>query len=111
MIEPDTNDVDMAESSDSDAEPERASPVRTQENTGPPVDANKPVAINSVVGTPWCVVWTGDARSFFYNAVNKESHWVMPEELKDNEQVEKLLSTPPESKGTISEVGVVYPSV
>ena len=62
-------------------------------------DANKPVAINSVVGTPWCVVWTGDMRSFFYNAVSKESHWIMPEELKDNEQVEKLLEQPPKQKG------------
>ena len=68
-----------------------------------PEDANKPVAINSVIGTPWCVVWTGDSRSFFYNAVSKESHWVMPEELKDNEQVEKLLSQPPKPKGRKTE--------
>jgi len=101
--EPETtesHDVEMQEDSESDKEetqPTKQPEEKKEETT--PADANKPVAINSVIGTPWCVVWTGDNRSFFYNAVSKESHWVMPEELKDNPQVEKLLEEPPKPKG------------
>ena len=43
-------------------------------------------------------MWTGDDRAFFYNAVNKESHWVKPEELKGNEAVNTLLANPPNKK-------------
>ena len=70
-----------------------------QEETTPSTgaDANKPVAINSIIGTTWCVVWTGDSRSFFYNSLTKESHWVMPDELQNNLQVQKLLANPPKS--------------
>ena len=103
MAEPETtesHDVEMQEDSGSDKEeaPPTQQPEEKKEETTPG-DANKPVAINSVIGTPWCVVWTGDNRSFFYNAVSKESHWVMPDELKDNPQVEKLLEEPPKPKG------------
>ena len=96
-----SHDVEMQEESESEKEEEEKEtrqPEEKKEET-PAGDANKPVAINSVIGTPWCVVWTGDNRSFFYNAVSKESHWVMPEELKDNPQVEKLLAEPPKPKG------------
>ncbi|XP_063680659.1 transcription elongation regulator 1-like isoform X3 [Bolinopsis microptera] len=95
-----SHDVEMQEDSESDREeaPPSQQPEEKREEVAPG-DSNKPVAINSVIGTPWCVVWTGDNRSFFYNAVSKESHWVMPDELKDNPQVEKLLTEPPKPKG------------
>lgn len=95
-----STDVEMQEDSGSEREEESQPPQQPEEKReeAAPGDANKPVAINSVIGTPWCVVWTGDNRSFFYNAVSKESHWVMPDELKDNPQVEKLLSEPPKPK-------------
>ena len=30
-------------------------------------DKSRPMSSTPVPGTPWCVVWTGDSRSFFYN--------------------------------------------
>ena len=116
-----SNDVNMKESDEEEEEEEEEEEKRSdakpaeqpkKEQIGgggigePAKDANKPVAINSVMGTPWCVVWTGDMRSFFYNAVSKESHWVMPDELKGNAEVVKLLKSPPnKSNGKL----IVFP--
>uniref|UniRef100_A0A8C9V5R3 Transcription elongation regulator 1 n=1 Tax=Scleropages formosus TaxID=113540 RepID=A0A8C9V5R3_SCLFO len=41
----------------------------------------KPVATTPIPGTPWCVVWTGDDRVFFYNPTTRLSMWDRPEEL------------------------------
>merc|ERR1712038_721134 len=46
-----------------------------------PQDKSKPVSSTPVSGTPWCVVWTGDNRSFFYNPTTKKSVWERPPEL------------------------------
>ena len=32
-----------------------------------PADKSRPVSSTPVHGTPWCVVWTGDNKAFFYN--------------------------------------------
>ena len=98
--EPDLGKQQQEEEKREEAEPQ-IEERKMEDEEKPAADANKPVAINSVVGTPWCVVWTGDMRSFFYNAVSKESHWIMPDELKDNEQVDKLLEQPPKQKGRV----------
>ena len=42
-------------------------------------------------GTPWSVVWTTDGRQFFFDVTSRVSLWIMPEELKDNPQLEKIL--------------------
>ncbi|NXB46020.1 TCRGL protein, partial [Leucopsar rothschildi] len=36
---------------------------------------NKPVASTPVPGSPWCVVWTGDDRVFFFNPSMQLSVW------------------------------------
>merc|ERR1719259_481291 len=60
-------------------------------------DLMKPVWSLPVSGTPWCVVWTGEAKTFFYNPTSKVSVWERPADLVDHADVEKMLANlPPE---------------
>ncbi|VDL92502.1 unnamed protein product [Schistocephalus solidus] len=58
-------------------------------------DASRPISSTPVSGTPWCVVWTGDGRVFFFNPSQRSSVWETPDELKGRADVEKLLEKPP----------------
>ncbi|KAH9363184.1 hypothetical protein HPB48_011848 [Haemaphysalis longicornis] len=67
-----------------------------------PQDKTKPVSSTPVPGTPWCVVWTGDGRVFFFNPSTRTSVWERPPELKKRADVDKMVQTPPvqpEAKG------------
>ena len=46
-----------------------------------PLDKTRPIASTPISGTPWCVVWTGDARVFFYCPSTRTSVWERPEDL------------------------------
>ncbi|XP_062856994.1 transcription elongation regulator 1a isoform X2 [Trichomycterus rosablanca] len=59
----------------------------------------KPVATNPIPGTPWCVVWTGDDRVFFYNPTTRLSMWERPEELVGRADVDKNIQEPPHKRG------------
>uniref|UniRef100_A0A915KH10 Transcription elongation regulator 1 n=1 Tax=Romanomermis culicivorax TaxID=13658 RepID=A0A915KH10_ROMCU len=59
-------------------------------------DKSRPISSNPVVGTPWCVVWTGDLKVFFYNPSTRTSVWERPPELYGRPDVELLLSKPPD---------------
>ena len=59
-----------------------------------PKDKGRPVSSTPVPGTPWCVVWTGDSRSFFFNPSNKQSVWEKPAELVGRSDVAKMLESP-----------------
>ena len=52
-----------------------------------------------VSGTPWMVVWTSDRRQFFFDVTSRVSLWIMPEELKDNPLVEKIIDDGPDGEG------------
>jgi transcription elongation regulator 1 len=54
-------------------------------------DKSKPVSSSPVTGTPWCVVWTGDNRVFFYNPTTKTSVWERPPELTGRADVSEML--------------------
>ncbi|XP_016307321.1 transcription elongation regulator 1 [Sinocyclocheilus anshuiensis] len=54
----------------------------------------KPVATNPIPGTPWCVVWTGDDRVFYYNPTTRLSMWDRPEELVGRADVDKYIQEP-----------------
>uniref|UniRef100_A0A8C9VCA3 Transcription elongation regulator 1 n=1 Tax=Scleropages formosus TaxID=113540 RepID=A0A8C9VCA3_SCLFO len=54
----------------------------------------KPVATTPIPGTPWCVVWTGDDRVFFYNPTTRLSMWDRPEELIGRADVDKNIQEP-----------------
>jgi len=57
------------------------------------------VSSTPVAGTPWCVVWTGDGRVFFYNPSKRQSVWECPEDLQGREDVTKLMQSAPEADG------------
>merc|ERR1719211_144277 len=57
-------------------------------------DKSRPTSSTPVPGTPWCVVWTGDTRSFFFNPSNKQSVWEKPAELVGRSDVAKMLESP-----------------
>ncbi|XP_048884083.1 transcription elongation regulator 1a isoform X2 [Brienomyrus brachyistius] len=59
----------------------------------------KPVATTPIPGTPWCVVWTGDDRVFFYNPTTRLSMWDRPEELMGRADVDKNIQEPPHKRG------------
>uniref|UniRef100_A0A4W3JXE6 Transcription elongation regulator 1 n=1 Tax=Callorhinchus milii TaxID=7868 RepID=A0A4W3JXE6_CALMI len=63
----------------------------------------KPVATTPVPGTPWCVVWTGDERVFYYNPTTRLSMWDRPDELVGRADVDKIIQEPPHKKSTEDE--------
>ena len=76
---------------------------KTKEKTEEEKAAEKarPVSSTPVPGTPWCVVWTGDFRVFFYNPSTRTSLWERPEELAGRADVDKIVQKQPDgSKGT-----------
>ncbi|XP_055037163.2 transcription elongation regulator 1 [Misgurnus anguillicaudatus] len=60
----------------------------------------RPVATNPIPGTPWCVVWTGDDRVFYYNPTTRLSMWVKPDELVGRSDVDKYVQEPPHKRGS-----------
>uniref|UniRef100_A0A182P604 Transcription elongation regulator 1 n=1 Tax=Anopheles epiroticus TaxID=199890 RepID=A0A182P604_9DIPT len=61
-----------------------------------PQDKSRPISSTPISGTPWCVVWTGDGRVFFYNPSTRTSVWERPEELKERADVDKAVLVPPQ---------------
>ncbi|EFP07631.1 CRE-TCER-1 protein [Caenorhabditis remanei] len=61
-------------------------------------DSTRPVSSTPVSGTPWCVVWTGDSKVFFYNPSTKTSVWERPPDTYGREDVDKLVQNPPTPK-------------
>ena len=55
-------------------------------------------------GTPWCVVWTGDGRVFFYNPSSRISVWERPDELIGRMDVEKMTAGPPETSNSTNKI-------
>ncbi|XP_023246814.1 transcription elongation regulator 1 [Copidosoma floridanum] len=81
----------------------------TKEVSTKPQDKSRPVSSTPVPGTPWCVVWTGDARVFYYNPSSRISVWERPDILYARADVDKMVSTPPDqlaSSGTSVKVEV-----
>lgn len=58
-------------------------------------DKSRPVSSTPIPGTPWCVVWTGNGRVFFFNPSSRKSVWEKPDELKGRADVDKLIQVPP----------------
>jgi len=59
-----------------------------------PQDESGPVSSTPVPGTPWCVVWTGDNKSFFFNPTTKKSVWDRPADLVGRADVKEMLKSP-----------------
>ncbi|NWT92001.1 TCRGL protein, partial [Urocynchramus pylzowi] len=61
-------------------------------------NGNKPVASAPVPGSPWCVVWTGDDRVFFFNPTMQLSVWERPLDLRHRGDIKRLLEDPPHKR-------------
>ncbi|XP_042557396.1 transcription elongation regulator 1-like protein [Dipodomys spectabilis] len=83
---------------------------------------NRPVASTPVPGSPWCVVWTGDDRVFFFNPTMQLSVWEKPVDLKNRGDLKRIIEDPPHkrklkasttdsSDGSISDDGLEDPSL
>ncbi|KAJ1141368.1 hypothetical protein NDU88_007701, partial [Pleurodeles waltl] len=59
---------------------------------------NKPVASSPVPGSPWCIVWTGDDRVFFFNPQMQLSVWEKPLDLKNRGDIIKMIEDPPHKR-------------
>ncbi len=73
------------------AAPAAAATTTTTATTMSAADKSKPVSSSPVSGTPWCVVWTGDNRVFFYNPTTKTSVWERPPELVGRSDVSEMM--------------------
>ncbi|XP_042364085.1 transcription elongation regulator 1-like protein [Plectropomus leopardus] len=56
-----------------------------------------PVASTPVPGSPWCVVWTGDDRVFFFNPTIHLSVWERPGELIGRD-ISCIIDDPPHKR-------------
>ncbi|RWS06816.1 hypothetical protein B4U79_04823 [Dinothrombium tinctorium] len=84
--------------SESKPEEKKEKPLEEKLNEKKPEqqrDKSKPVSNTPVPGTPWCVVWTGDNRVFFFNPSTRTSVWERPAELRNRPDVDKLVKNPP----------------
>ncbi|NXT67133.1 TCRGL protein, partial [Chaetops frenatus] len=61
-------------------------------------NGNKPVASTPVPGSPWCLVWTGDDRVFFFNPSMQLSVWERPLDLRHRGDIKRLLEDPPHKR-------------
>ncbi|XP_066457291.1 transcription elongation regulator 1-like protein [Eleutherodactylus coqui] len=59
---------------------------------------NKPVASTPVPGSPWCVVWTGDDKVFFFNPTIQLSVWDKPIDLKNRVDINRIIEDPPHKR-------------
>ncbi|XP_029466584.1 transcription elongation regulator 1-like protein [Rhinatrema bivittatum] len=59
---------------------------------------NKPVASTPVPGSPWCIVWTGDDRVFFFNPKMQLSVWEKPMDLKNRGDIIRIIEDPPHKR-------------
>ncbi|XP_059181362.1 transcription elongation regulator 1-like protein [Centropristis striata] len=57
----------------------------------------RPVASTPVPGSPWCVVWTGDDRVFFFNPTIHLSVWERPGELIGRD-ISGIIEDPPHKR-------------
>ncbi|XP_069543520.1 transcription elongation regulator 1-like protein isoform X2 [Brachyistius frenatus] len=57
----------------------------------------RPVASTPVPGSPWCVVWTGDDRVFFFNPTIHLSVWERPGELIGRD-ISHIIEDPPHKR-------------
>ncbi|XP_051272965.1 uncharacterized protein tcerg1l isoform X2 [Dicentrarchus labrax] len=57
----------------------------------------RPVASTPVPGSPWCVVWTGDDRVFFFNPTMHLSVWERPGELIGRD-ISRIIEDPPHKR-------------
>ncbi|XP_054440910.1 transcription elongation regulator 1-like protein [Pteronotus mesoamericanus] len=61
-------------------------------------EGSRPVASAPVPGSPWCVVWTGDDRVFFFNPTMQLSVWEKPRDLRHRGDLNRIIKDPPHKR-------------
>ncbi|ODN01142.1 Transcription elongation regulator 1 [Orchesella cincta] len=90
--------TDKAEGGSS--EPQKSKEAKKQTDAKKaPGEKCRPISSTPVAGTPWCVVWTGDKRVFFFNPSTKQSVWDRPKDLVGRIDVDELLRNCPDKSG------------
>ncbi|XP_028826245.1 transcription elongation regulator 1-like protein isoform X2 [Denticeps clupeoides] len=79
-----------------DKNEEEAFTISVEEDNAP--KHQRPVASAPVPGSPWCVVWTGDDRVFFFNPTMQLSVWEKPMDLKDRGDLNRIIEDPPHKR-------------
>lgn len=77
---------------------------RAKQQAAKQQDKSRPISSTPIAGTPWCVVWTGDGRVFFYNPSTRTSVWERPEDLLGRADVDKAIAAAPDQAGSNSAV-------
>ncbi|UYV78992.1 TCERG1 [Cordylochernes scorpioides] len=108
-------DIKMEDKQEAKSEDGQATPKGEEDKQGSPekpaakpavqkvVDKSRPVSSTPIPGTPWCVVWTGDRRVFFFNPSTRTSVWEKPADLQNKPEVDKMIQSPPKPKEKIEE--------
>ncbi|KAF5276039.1 hypothetical protein FQA39_LY00835 [Lamprigera yunnana] len=89
------DDVEKQKKKEEDAKRKKEEEEKAKEQKAQ--DKSRPISSTPVPGTPWCVVWTGDGRVFFYNPSSRTSVWERPDDLVGRSDVDKMVSNPPDA--------------
>ncbi|XP_022091695.1 transcription elongation regulator 1-like isoform X2 [Acanthaster planci] len=81
-----------------EAETKEKTVVEEKKTDEEPVDKSKPIATKPIPGTPWCLVWTGDSKVFFFNPSTRMSLWERPDDLYNRADVDRMILEPPPGK-------------
>ncbi|XP_038130128.1 transcription elongation regulator 1 [Cyprinodon tularosa] len=76
-----------------------------KEKSGEGMKDNRPIASTPVPGSPWCVVWTGDDRMFFFNPTIHVSVWEKPGELTGCD-ISHIVKNPPHKRKKTTPAGI-----
>ncbi|XP_071949292.1 transcription elongation regulator 1-like [Antedon mediterranea] len=96
-MEVDKNDEAEKKDKEDKKEEEKEAEDKEEEMTEEEKAAEKakPIATKPVPGTPWCIVWTGDGKVFFFNPSTRLSLWDRPDELVGRADVDRMVLAPP----------------
>ncbi|XP_053244833.1 transcription elongation regulator 1-like protein isoform X2 [Podarcis raffonei] len=81
-----------------ESEDEKNHPLKLLPDDDNSSNGNKPVASTPVPGSPWCIVWTGDDRVFFFNPTMQLSVWEKPVDLKNRGDINRIIEDPPHKR-------------
>nr|XP_034994150.1 transcription elongation regulator 1-like protein [Zootoca vivipara] len=81
-----------------ESEDEKIHPLKLLPDDENSSNGNKPVASTPVPGSPWCIVWTGDDRVFFFNPTMQLSVWEKPVDLKNRGDINRIIEDPPHKR-------------
>ncbi|NWU88951.1 TCRGL protein, partial [Upupa epops] len=85
-------------SSPMESDGEKGHPFKLVTEEDSAASGSKPVASTPVPGSPWCVVWTGDDRVFFFNPAMQLSVWEKPLDLKHRGDINRIIEDPPHKR-------------